>query len=307
MTDGWVQAFDQSRTRVPISRHKEMYDKGFRVMAGYAGGGSSNKWTPTQEIQSWLSQGPDTGFAALFEIAGTEPIDTPKSGMAHAQAARAAWRLRGYPDDCSIAPAVDENVTIAEARAQLTQYFTWWKYADTVLPLPYVEMDAGAILYAEGLSVGTFTPAAFDWDESHTLVIPTNAPGHVIWTQEHNGQNIAGGNVDIGHIRTRAPIMWATKGAVMTQPNDVWEWKPKPAWPNTVDETAFGQLAEARNHAIAANGKADTLIADVAALGAQMDAIKTVVEGITTAPLSDDDVQRIATALALILSQRLES
>lgn len=292
MTDGWVLVFDQSRTRVPIARHKEMYDKGFRVMAGYAGGGSSDKWTPIQEIQSWLSQGPDTGFAALFEIAGTEPIDTPKSGMAHAQVARAAWRARGYPDDCSIAPAVDENVTVTEARSQLTQYFTWWKYADTCKPMPYVEMDAGAILYAEGLSVGTFTPAAFDWDESHTLVTPDNAPNHVVWTQEHDGQNLAGGNVDIGHIRTRAPIMWAKKGIMVTQPVDVWAWdgaKNDPKWPGAPDETAFGILLEARNNAIAANQKADKALTAIAA-------ITTV--AVPTTSLSDADVQRIATALA---------
>lgn len=288
MTDGWVKVFDQSRTRVPIGRHKEMYDIGFRVMAGYAGGGSSTKWTPAQEIQSWLSQGSDTGFAALFEIAGTEPIDTPKSGMAHAQAARAAWRARGYPDDCSIAPAVDEDVTVAEARAQLTTYFGWWKYADTCKPLPYVEMDAGAILYAEGLSVGTFTPAAFGWDESKTLVTLDNAPNHVIWTQEHNGQSLAGGNVDIGHIRTRAPILWASKGVMVTQPVDVWAWqanKATPPWPGAPDETAYGILLDARNNAIAASQKADKALAAIAAIQ-------------SSTSLSDADVQRIATALA---------
>lgn len=295
MTDGWVPAFDQSRMRVPIGRHAEMYAKGFRVMAGYAGGGSSNKWTPTQEIQSWLSQGEDTGFAALFEIAGTEPIDNPKSGMAHAQAARAAWRARGYPDDCSIAPAVDENVTVTQARSQLTQYFTWWKYADTCKPMPYVERDAGLVLYAEGVSVGTFTPAAFDWDESHTLVTPDNATNDVIWTQEHNGQSLAGGNVDIGHIRTRAPIMWATRGVMVTQPVDVWAWdgaKNNPKWPGAPDETAFGILLEARNNAIAANEKADKALTAIAAIPTT---------AVPAVPLSDADVERIATALAGML------
>lgn len=303
MTAGWVKVFDQSRTRVPITRHKEMYDLGFRVMAGYAGGGSALKWTPTAEIASWLSQGPDTGFAALFEIFGTEPIDAPSSGLTHAQSARAAWRARGYPDTCSIAAAVDENVTVPEAREQLTQYFTLWKTWDTALPIPYVEMDAGAILFAEGITAGTFTPAAYSWDPSGILVTPSNAPTHVIWTQEHNGQNLAGGNVDIGHIRTTAPILWATKGADMTQPGDVWSYKPVPPWPNTIDETAWGQLNEIHNIAIAANNKASTLVADMAVISTQMDSLKNAVGAIPTtaipaAPLSDDDIQRIATALA---------
>jgi len=291
---GWVKAFDQSRARVPVSRHKEMYDADFRVMAGYAGGGSSNKWTPTAEIVSWLSQGPDTGFAALFEIAGTEPIDNPASGSAHAVAARAAWRARGYPDACSIAPAVDEDVTPAQARTQLTQYFTAWKTGDTVLPMPYVEMDAGLILFNEGLSVGTFTPAAFDWDPSHTLVTPDNAPPHVIWTQEKNGQNLAGGIVDIGHIRESAPILWAR--GIQMNPSDFWFWKLSPPKAGVVDETAFGQLVDARNNAVAANAKATALAAKVDALTTAVAAIPTT--AVPASPLSDAEVQRIATALA---------
>jgi len=308
---GWVKAFDQSRSRVPISRHKEMYDLGFRVMAGYAGGGSPDKWTPTVEIQSWLSQGSDTGFAALFEITGTEPIDAPSSGLAHAQSARAAWRARGYPDDCSIAPAMDENVTIPQARVQLTQYFTLWKTWDTKPPLPYVEMDAGAVLFDEGLTVGTFTPAAYSWDPSGILVTPSNAPSHVLWTQEKNSQDVAGGNVDIGHIRVTAPIMWAIRGDVM-EAIDFWTWKPVPVWKGTADETAFGQLAEARNNAIAANAKAGTLQTEMVALVAKADAIATKVDlipttTVPTAPLSDADIERIAQKTADIISQRLES
>ena len=220
MTAGWVPVFDQSFKRVPASRLHEMYAAGFRVMAGYAGGGSSTKWLTVAEITTWLALGDDTAVAALFEIAGTEPIDNPASGDDHAKEARAAWRARGYPDAAGISPAVDENVTVAEARDQLTTYFGHWKAADTALPIPYVEKDAGAVLKAAGVSAGTFTPAAFSWDPDDTLTTPANAPAHVIWTQEHNGKALAGGVVDVGHIRTSAPIWWKEASAV-TSPVDL--------------------------------------------------------------------------------------
>lgn len=193
-------------------------------MAGYAGGGSSSKWLTAKEISTWLALGSDTGIAALFEITGREPIDNPASGATHAKAARTAWRNLGYPDECSISPAVDEDVTATEAKAQLTQYFSNWVTTDTALPIPYVEMDAGAILYNEKITAGTFTPAAYDWDPSHTLVTPDNAPSHVVWTQEHNGQWLAGGNVDTGHIRVSANIQWKGKAMVDTDIEifDVW-------------------------------------------------------------------------------------
>jgi hypothetical protein len=185
-----------------------MYDMGYRVMAGYRGGGTSDKWLTAIEIATWFSLGSDTGIAALFEIKGSEPIDDPASGRIHALNARKAWRAVAYPDHCSIAPAVDENVTVAQARAQLTEYFGHWVDVDIVLPIPYVELDAGAVLFAEDLTAGTFTPAAFSWDSSNKLIVPSNAPSHVVWTQEHNGRNLAGGNVDVGHIRVTANIQW---------------------------------------------------------------------------------------------------
>lgn len=210
MTDGWVKVWDQSFDPVPISRLHEMYAAGYRVMAGYAGGGSASKWATPAMIDEWRSLGPDTGIAALFEIKGTEPIDNPTSGDDHARAARGAWRALGYPDAGAISPAVDRNVTVASASGPLGTYFAHWDMADTQHPIAYVEMDAGAVLYAHGLTVGTFTPAAFSWDASDRLVTPANAPAHVLWTQEHNGQRLAGGVLDIGHIRTTAPIWWTT-------------------------------------------------------------------------------------------------
>lgn len=211
MATGWVRAFDQSYQRIPIARLDEIWASGYRVMGGYAGGGSSQKWLTTKEINEWLSFGPDAGIAALFEVTGTEPIDHPAWGVVHAKAARTAWRARGYPDSCSILPAVDQNVTITQARTELAEYFELWAKTDTKMAIPYVEMDAGAFLFNSGITAGTFTPAAFSWEPSNTLVTPDNAPSHVVWTQEHNGQNLAGGNIDIGHIRLTAPIQWRSK------------------------------------------------------------------------------------------------
>lgn len=298
---GWVKVFDQSRTRVPVSQHKAMYDAGFRVMAGYDGGGSPDKRTLMFEIDSWLSQGVDTGFAALFEIAGTEPIDAPSSGLAHAQRARAAWRAQGYPDSRSIAVAVDENVTVAEARAQLTQYFTLWKTWDTVPPLAYVEMDAGAILFAEGIIAGTFTPAAYSWDPSNTLVTPQNAPAHVMWTQEHNGQNLDGGNVDIGHIRETANIQWRD-GRMTTIADEVWNddiiANPTQRTDHATNPTtkagfalgdAWQQIYNLANKLGILQTTVSTLVSDVA---------KIPTTAVPAAPLSDADIQRIATELA---------
>lgn len=208
MTAGWVKVFDQSFQRVPIARLKEMYAGGFRVMAGYAGGGSSTKWLTTAEIKTWLGLGPDTGIFALFEGVGTEAINNPGLGDDNAKAARSAWRLRGYPDNASISPAVDRNISVAQAKAAITQYFTNWNNTDTCKPIPYIEKDGGAILFAEKLTAGTGTPAAFSWDPSDVLVTPDNAPSHVVWTQEHNGISMAGGDIDIGHIRLTAPIQW---------------------------------------------------------------------------------------------------
>jgi hypothetical protein len=205
---GWVTAADQSRDRIPVARMAEAYEAGLRVLGGYAGGGSPDKWTPRAEIDAWFAQGPDTGFAALFEIRGTEPIDSPSSGAAHARAARAAWRKLGYPDTCSIFVAVDRDVTMAQARAELTTYYRAWASVDTCLPVGYVEDDAGEILVAEGILAAVFTPAAWGWNQPPVLYTPANAPIHVCWTQERNGQLRYGGDLDMGHIRTTAPIWW---------------------------------------------------------------------------------------------------
>jgi len=269
-----------------------MYDAGYRVMAGYRGGGTSNKWLTANEIAAWFALGDDTGIAALFEIKGTEPIDDPLSAVLHARIARASWREIGYPDRCSIAPAVDENVTVTETRTQLTQYFSHWTATDTALPIPYVEMDAGAVLFAEHISAGTFTPAAFAWDSSNNLIVPSNAPSHVMWTQEHNGRNMAGGNVDIGHIRVTANIQWKDNAVfTVADLHTMMTTKVLPATNPT--ETLGTAILSTQNGVAALRTEIDDLKTVVATLAASVANIPT-----TALPSASIDVAALATALA---------
>jgi hypothetical protein len=272
VTAGWVAAFDESFKRVPVSRMDEAYAAGMRVLGGYAGGGSAGKQPPRAEIDAWLTR-PGTGVAGLFEIFGTEPIDNPSSGAAHAKSARSAWRALGYPDHAAIFVAVDENVTVAQARAQLTEYFRAWAGADACLPVAYVEADAGAVLVAEGVTQGTFTPAAYAWNDPPVLYAPNNAPGHVIWTQEHNGQGLYGGDLDIGHIRSTAPIWWADGrlgdvGVVSMDEQSiaaaVWAYKQ----PGGVAESLGGCLSDLR--AASAGGSPTAILAAINAVAAKV-------------------------------------
>jgi hypothetical protein len=269
---GWVAAFDESFKRVPVSRMQDAYDAGQRVLGPYAGGGSAGKQVGRSEIDAWMSRR-GTGVAALFEIFGTEPIDNPSSGASHAKSARSAWRALGYPDHAAIFVAVDENVTIAEARAQLTAYFRAWAGVDTVKPVPYVEADAGLILFDEGLTLGTFTPAAYAWNDPPVLYSPSNAPSHVLWTQEHNGQGLYGGDLDIGHIRSTAPIWWADGrlgdvGVVSMDEQSiaaaVWAYKQ----PGGVAESLGGCLSDLR--AASAGGSPTAILAAINAVAAKV-------------------------------------
>jgi hypothetical protein len=205
----WVRIFDDSFQRIPVKNYGAMYADGYRVMAGYVAGGTAGKWVTSAEIRAWFACGTDTGFLPLFEAVGNEPVTNPSSGRAHAKAARAGARARGVPDLAAISPAMDRDVTMPQAKGPIAAYMQLWKSTDMLPPLPYIELDAGAYLFAEHLTVGTGTPAAYEWDPSRHLITPDNAPAHVLWTQERNGINIHGGNVDIGHIRITAPIMWA--------------------------------------------------------------------------------------------------
>jgi hypothetical protein len=307
---GWVGVFDQSFNRIPVSRLHEAYEDGYRVMAGYAGGGSESKWLTEREIQTWLALGPDTAIAALFEIEGIEPINEPSSGKRHALAARAAWRNLGYPDHCSISPAVDRNVTIAQARDQLVQYFSLWAVTDTAHAIPYVEMDAGAILYAKNISAGTMTPAAFSWDESDKLVTPANAPSHVIWTQEHNARKLYGGEIDTGHIRVSAPVWWKTPTSSVEEDMLATDkLSINPALFHGEDEATVGQLIvdgasfslQGRNAVGVVDKKVDLLTAAVAAITAHGSSADTqaVINAVNTAAANESTlVKSLMTQIA---------
>lgn len=216
----WVPYWDDSFNPVPISRLREMYRAGFRVWGRYVGMGSAAKHWTAAEIGAWFACGPDTGVAILAEADGTEPRDNPSVGDDHAREARNAARALGVPDSTLISPAMDRDVTMADARGPVARYCQLWAAADSGrLPVMYIEPDAGGYLCDHGLSAGTFTPAAYLWDSGKTLITPANAPAHVVMTQEHNGRRMAGGVVDIGHCRTSAPhVWWNPRGPVGSAP-----------------------------------------------------------------------------------------
>ena len=309
MTTGWVPIFDQSFRRVPISRLHEMYDDGFPVMAGYAGGGSSTKWLTAAEINAWFALGPDTGVLALFEGVGTEAINNPTLGDDNAKAARTAWRLRGYPDDCAISPAVDRNISVAQAKAAITQYFTNWNKADTCKPIPYIEKDGGAILFAEKLTAGTGTPAAFSWDPSDTLVTPDNAPSHVVWTQEHNSKAMAGGIVDIGHIRLTAPIQWKGKPVARTLSDDDFAEIRTIVWSLTPPAGAGDGDVIPNNSPFVMDSPAHTPPGTNPTTGAgfALGRIRTILEEMeATKPTGNIDIPTLANALAPLIAAHLD-
>lgn len=282
----WVKSFDQSFQRVPIANYPAMYAAGYRVMMGYVAGGSSDKHTTAEEIAAWFMQGSDTGFGVLFEGIGTEAVNDPTLGDDHAKATRAGCRALGIPDHVGASPAVDENVNTSQWMNQLVTYFQHWNSAEPVKATPYVEADAGEYLFGQSLTGGTFTPAAYAWNAPAVLYTPSNAPSHVTATQEKNGQNILGGNVDIGHVRSDATfIYWNSDGGIVTPAealallNDpgvkgflqavAWQYSGRGfTVPNVNNPSSLSALNAAAH---AASGD------DVAALSAKIDALTAAV------------------------------
>jgi hypothetical protein len=215
MTDQWVPSWDDSFQQANLDK---MHAAGFRVLAGYVAGGTSDKWSTPARVKAWLAYG-DTGFMPLFEGKGREPVDSPSLGMPHAKAARSGARLRGIMDSVSISPAVDTDVSMAQVRGNVASYMRAWKNTDTVACTPYIEGDGGLWLFADGLTLGTFVPAAYDWNDPAKLYTPANAASHMMALQEHNGRDIGGGNVDIGHVRVGARcVQWAKPVPVRPKP-----------------------------------------------------------------------------------------
>jgi hypothetical protein len=102
------------------------------------------------------------------------------------------------------------------------------------------------------------------------LVTPANASQYTLWTQEHNGVALHGGDVDIGHIRDDAPIWWAdtTGGTDMalaaSDANIVWYTKNLPS--DTPTMTPATALLSAKNAVDTANRKLDQVLAAQASL-----------------------------------------
>lgn len=208
----WVPCWDESYSPVPVSQYPEAYRDGMRVMMRYVGAGGSGKQMTAAQKRAWLSQGPDTGICLLVEREGDEPLlsDAATLGRQLSLAGRAGARALGYPDGCTLIHAVDRNISLAQAAGTVEAYFAAAKAADTCLPGGYIERDGGELLLRAGVIGGYGTPAAYLWDPSGVLFTPANAPAGCWWTQEHNGVSRWGGDVDLGHIRTSAPIMWRT-------------------------------------------------------------------------------------------------
>ena len=296
MTAGWVPYWDDSFD--PVTDLAGIYKAGYRVLAGYVAGGSSSKWSSAARIQAWFAQGPDTGFFPLYEAAGDEPVTNPSSGDDNAKTARAGARKRGIPDSVSISPAMDENINQAQWTHQVAQYFSLWKGADTVPPTPYIEADAGNYLYGQKITLGTFTPAAYAWNDPPILYTPANAPAHVVCTQEHNGKKMFGGTADIGNIRLTAPCVWwnpegqdmdLTAQNLADIADAVWAAKEitnPPNYSNPGTKIAASQSMASimqYNYEDTVNGRAtqkdlDALAAEVTAQGAKIDQILALLQ-----------------------------
>lgn len=268
-----VPYFDESFQ--PISDNAAAYRDDYRVLSGY-GGTDSPKTLPKARIDAWFSQGDDTGIAALFEATAGRALSAGKSGgAADARASRAYWRSVGMPDDCMITPAVDVDVSTSDLPA-LRLYFTGWKSADTCLPWAYIEPDIGVLLYAEGLIGGIFAPAATSWDPEGKA---SYLRPHVGWTQERNGVNAYGGNIDIGHISTSAPIWWRTS---MVTEQSIWGYKTPD------NETAIGAVQDGRIYAKAARDQTAGIAATLAGIVKSESAIQATLAAITAGGSSVD-------------------
>lgn len=203
---GWVGCADESFDRA--TDLAGLYASGVRVLAGYAGPGSTSKHLTVREITAWAACGPDTGILALCEGVGDEPIRSPSSGASLARSSRTGWRALGLPDTVPINHAVDRNITAAQWQGPVAAYFTAAAKADTTPPTAYVERGAGEWLSAHGHIPAYGTPAAYAWDSSGSLVTPADAPTRCFWTQEHNGAREDGGTLDLGHVRAGSPCVW---------------------------------------------------------------------------------------------------
>jgi len=305
----WVRSWDDSFQPVPISRLHEMYAAGYRVWCRYVGPGSTGKhWTKAQ-IEAWFACGPDTGVGMLAEGVGDEPLYNPLQGSVQGKAARASMLALGLnPDVTLCSPAVDRNVSKSQTLGAVADYMRGWITGYGAEPVPYIEVENGGRLVDAHLSAGTFVPAAYSWNESGKLVTPANAPAHVVQTQERNGVKLAGGALDIGHIRTDAPhVFWnpaGQHGSAQTTGDDE-------VTPEDIDAVATATVKKLLATGLGSSGVPTV---GVALQSGYNDGVETLglVKALPTtaapaAPLTDADKDDIAKRVADLLAGRLES
>jgi hypothetical protein len=319
----WLKVFDASGSWP--TDPAACWADGYRVIAGYAGSQSWKTFTAAMR-DKWVTPEHPFGIAAMYESSGREAFlsNSADYGTQHALAARAAWRKLGMPDSAAIAYAVDTDATMTQIRGPIATYFRAVAAHDTRLPIAYLENDGTDWLAAQGIIAGGFIPAAYSWNSPAVLVTPTNASQYTLWTQEHNGVSLHGGDVDIGHIRDDAPIWWAatTGGTDMAldagDARTLWYTMNLPSTNPT--ETPATALLAAQNNSAAALKKLDqvltaqaTLIASQAgqdkALAAQTLAIQALATGggVDAAPIlaAIADVKATETARVADLLARL--
>lgn len=303
VADDWVQVFDASGGWPDDPQ--ACWDAGFRVIAGYVNQGSWKSFTAAMR-DAWITPAHPFGFAPLYEAVGDEPMTNPGAGTAHARAARAGMRaLFTNSDQVAIAYAMDRNTT--PGNTNVRHYYSLVLLADTATPIGYIESDAGLPLVLDAILAGVFEPAAYAWDNRTSVMTPASAPDHVLWTQEHNGVKIAGsGDVDTGHIRTSAPILWpADQGDDMGLTDDdvtkIWTqdgiidnrpWRPDVA---TNPKIQAGNAVEiAMDEAHDAHTAAAAALAAVQALANPATIATAVVAALpkgTGTPLTEADVE----------------
>lgn len=271
----WLTIFDTTNppNKPPAS---------WAAVAGYRG---SSVWKTMSIAEVAIYHAAGRGVAAMFEATGNEPVTNPSAGTAHARAARKAWGAAGYPAHCSIAYAVDRNITMAQAKGPVARYFELVKAADTALPIAYIENDGGEWLAERGLIAGSFIPAAWSWGSPEQLATPVNPPKHALWLQEHNGVSVAGASSDIGHILSTAPIWWPAA-------------TPTPSNPSG-DEMTAADLAKIQDMINTAVAKVGNVVAHSAQFAPQLDAAgKAISPTVYTQTLSGrlDQILELVTA-----------
>lgn len=172
------------------------YHAGYRFFLGYGGLGSEGKWTTKHDIDGMFAH--NVSFIPIGEAQASRALTAGESGGKHdAEVTRNYFHNIGVPSTVPIIACMDENVTMDQVRGPVAEYVHGWNSGDTCKCAFYIENDGIDYLYGQGLISYGFQPAAWRWGQPAT---PTAWSLHARGRQEHNGVNLAGGKVDIGHV-----------------------------------------------------------------------------------------------------------